>query len=300
MLTPIVPVVLSLVALGSDDAGASSARHVQAKFDAAGEYEFKSDFKDSAGSVGVARFGGALDVDMPIGERSSLVVSAGSQYSHYDFNDATGFGAGGKPWDNTIESQITAIFKTQADGHWAWFAGVGVDSSEEVGADFGDSLTFGGTAGASYEFSDRLTLGVGVLAFSRLEDSALVLPFPIVEWKIAEKWSLSSSVRHGRTGGLALNFAATDQWTFSLEGSYIGREFRLDDTSSSPDGVGRDQHITAKLRATWTPGAQVEVDAFVGMDVWQQYTLDNTNGSRVAEFDAKSAPVIGLGATFKF
>ncbi|HRJ49667.1 MAG TPA: hypothetical protein PKU91_03990, partial [Phycisphaerales bacterium] len=203
-----------------------------------GEPGFKSDLRSTTGDVSVSRVRAGLEVDIPIGERSTVAVSFNNEWSFYDFSEPSGFGSVA-PWDDVWERGIRVMFSTQENDRLAWYAGGDVGASGEYGADFGDSLTYGVLGGVRYAFSDSFVAGIGVYGRSRIESDALFLPAIAFLWKISPEWSLSS--QNGRSVRLA--YALSEAFTLFAEGGYEAREFRLDDEGPAPEGVGRDRRV---------------------------------------------------------
>lgn len=271
---------------------------VQTQFILRGEHSFETDLKDSAGSVSIDRAGAELDSRIMIGNRSRLSLSLNSEYSWYNFKDATGFANGfSEPWDDTLQTNISATFSTQATKQWSWFVGAGIDDSIQTGATFVDGLTGGIYAGASYAINEHLTIGLGAAIRSRLEDDGQVLPIPVIEWQIADKWRLETTAEIGGRGA-ALSYQPTEALQFKLSGAYYAREFRLDDSAAAPEGVGRDHRVPIALGVEWHITRQAAVGAHVGVDVYQEYTLLDTDGNKLSQIESK--PDVFAGAMFSF
>ncbi|GMV25686.1 MAG: hypothetical protein AMXMBFR58_17170 [Phycisphaerae bacterium] len=257
------------------------ARELEIKLSAEGEIGLKSDLKSTTGDVQVSRVRAAVDVGVPIADRSTISVSFDNEWSFYDFSEPSGFGATA-PWDDTWERGIRLTFLTQHTDRLAWYVGGDVSAASEYGADFGDSVTYGGLGGIRYSFNDQFTLGLGVYARSRLEEDFLVLPAIAFLWNFAPDWSLSS--QNGRS--LRLNYKATDQLSVFLEGGYEARDFRLDDDGPVPDGIGRHRQVPVGLGAQYNFTPKISLAGKAGAYVWQRYRLDEEDGTKISEYEA--------------
>lgn len=263
-----------------------------------GEYLFESDLDDDEGKASVARGGGVLQVDAPIGERSRLSFTLQTEYSWYNFDGAQGFAQGfEEPWGDALEHSLSAIFTTQPSDQWSYFLGGGVRSSYEQGAGFDDSLTGQGLGGFNYKFSDSFSAGLGVVVRTQLEDDALVWPFLMFDWKISDKWRFNAKAGGP---GVVLSYRATENLSLSLDADYQARAFRLDEDGPAPGGVGRDERLRIALGADWKFAEQVRLLARAGADVWQEYDLIDRNGVQVTDRQADPAPFIGLELRFDF
>jgi hypothetical protein len=265
-----------------------------------GQHNFEADLKDSAGSVAIDRAGAGVAYRQPIGDRSRLSMTFNSELSWYDFKNATGFVAGfNKPWDDTVQLNGSATFSTQATRQWGWYVGAGIDESVQTGADWSRGVTGGLYGGVSYGISEKLSIGLGLLLRTRLEDSGEVLPLPYINWQISEHWSLGTrSTVAGN--GITLSYQPMDQLIFSLDGAYETREYRLDDSAAAPKGVGRDERIPISMGVQWNITRMVAVNARVGMDAYQQYTLINSDSNDVAKIKTDPDVFFGLGVVFSF
>lgn len=263
-------------------------------------HSLSADFSDTPGSVDVTRFQASADIDTKIAEGTWFGVQIGTELSWYGFDDATGFASNGEPWDETMEVQLNALVRHRVGDRWMLLAGGGADSSMQIGADFGDSITYGGIVGATYGCSETLSIGGAVMVLTRLEDDVSIIPIPIIRWQFAERWSLTTGTKYGRFAGATLGYKATESISLALEAGYAVRAYRLDSDAPTPDGIGRDSRIPVRFRVTYSPDSQVELDAFAGMDAWQQFTLDDEDGDEVMQDEADAAFVFGIGATIKF
>jgi hypothetical protein len=265
-----------------------------------GQHTFEADLKDSTGSVAIDRAGVGASLRLPIGDRSRLSATLNTEYSAYDFNNATGFAPGfTKPWDDTIEVNGSATFSTQATRQWGWYVGAGIDDSAEIGAEYGKGITGGVYGGVSYGISEKLSVGLGLLLRTRLEDNGEVLPLPYINWQISDKWSLGT--RSTVTGtGVTLSYQPIEQLTLSLDGAYETREYRLDDSAAAPEGVARDQRFPIAIGAQWNFTRMIAVSARMGMDFFQEYTLVDSNSNDVAKIKTDPAFFLGASVVFSF
>lgn len=260
-----------------------------------GELGFRSDLRSTIGDVSVSRVRAGLEIDVPVGDRSTVAVSFNNEWSFYDFSEPSGFGQVA-PWDDVWERGIRVMFSTQETESLAWYAGGDVTASGEYGADFGDSLTYGVLGGVRYAFSESFVAGIGVYGRSRIESDVLVLPAIAFLWRISPEWSLSS--QNGRS--VRLSYAMSESVSLFAEGGYEAREFRLDDEGPAPEGVGRDRRVPVAIGAAWKPAPRVSITGKAGAYVWQRYRLDDRDGSKVAEFEADPSPLLILEARIEF
>jgi hypothetical protein len=273
---------------------------VQTQITFHGEHNFSADLDGSPGSVGIDRLGADVGVQVMVGDRSRLSLSLASEYSWYSFKNATGFATGfTEPWDDTIQTNLSATFSSQATRQWSWFAGAGIDQSIQPGAKFFDGFTGGLYGGASYSFSERFKLGLGAALRTRLEDNGEVLPIPVIEWQIADKWRLDTHAEIGGRG-IELSYQPIEPLKLTLDATYTAREFRLDDSAAAPEGVGRDDRVPISLGAEWNFSRQFAVSAHVGVDAWQEYTLVDSGGNKLSQINTKPDVFVGAAIVIRF
>jgi hypothetical protein len=262
-----------------------------------GEYQFEADLDSGEGSVSVARAGAELGLSFAVGDRSRLNVSWDSEFSWYDWKDASAFsGSAREPWEDTQQHAIAVQLVVPTEGKWAWFVGGGALASYEQGADLGDSMTYGAQGGARYVFSDAFSLSLGVGVRTRLEDDTMVLPIIGFDWKINEKLSLGTK----RGIGLELKYQASDAVALTLGSIFDSREFRLRDDGAVRDGVGADRRVPVVAGIEWAVSPTVILSAQGGLIAWSHYKLEDDSGSKVGETDADPAGFIGIGVDFRF
>ena len=252
--------------------------------------------------VAIARAGAALGVDAPVGDTSSLAVSFGWQHSWYTWDKSTSLGGVATPWDDTDELDLAVRFSTRVDDHWSWFAGFGTNAAGEKGADFGDSLTYGGGAGVRYRFSDTFALTGGLLVRSQLEDSANIIPIIGIDWKFADKWSLTTEYKTSifPAPGLFVKYEPCDSLTLALGASYETHTFRLSDRDAPAKGIARERRLPIELSAAWKVSPHATLSASAGVVAWQRFRLDTSNGTLIAQNEADPVGIFGLSANLAF
>ena len=276
----------------------------QAEVSLYGMHLFSADFDNSPSDVSVTGGGAGLDFSIPVTERGTLTISASAEYWNYDFSNGNAFFPLADttldgPWEDIYVGTVGMSWSNKIHDKWGYRVGFEITSSGETGADFSDTLTYGGFIGATYAINQDFAVGFGVGVQTQLEDDALFVPVPIIQWRINDQWSITTK-RVGNLGGLAVNYAVCDTITLSLMGGYERNSYRLDDEGILPDGVGRHSGIPVVLNIAWTASSQIELNAWGGYLFAQEYELIDTDENSVAKVDADAAAMVGFGATFKF
>ena len=287
--------VLTLGAISGLAAGEDRERDVSYEVSPHAKYVLPSDLRKGSGSTSVFRAGVDVSTNIPIGTKAGLGFEITSEYSHYRFKDTTVFGSGAKPVSNTQEYELRASYRRSLDEHWGIFTAAGINYAGENGADFNKSLTYGGVVGGSYKFSDSLKIGLGILARTRLEDDAWVLPLPLITWKIDDRWTFTTERKNA-----TLSYQAMDEWAVFLAADGDSHEYRTDASSAASKGVFRDTAILVSLGTTYKPHQIVSVTTGVGVNVYRELRLDDKDGNRVAKSKTDPAAVLYISASVRF
>lgn len=174
----------------------------------------------------------------------------------------------------------------------------------EDGTSFEDGTSYGLIGGVGWQVSPTLFIGPGIGIASSLveDDDPSVFPFIVLDWKIAEQWTLStgSGFAASRGPGLRLAYAPSESWEFGIEARLEEFEFKLDEGSTFSDGVGRDSSTPILVTGRYQPRENVTISGFVGASVGGSLTLFDETGEEVYEEDYETAPLLGIAATIAF
>lgn len=286
----LAPAAIAQSQPGADDPMAAFSFSLRSQ----GSYLASADI-DDGGEVGIARLGPTLGIRYAPDRTASLDLSLGAEFSFYDFDDATGIIAGGDPAGDFAEYTLGLRYTAQAADRWWWFVGGQASWASEESDNLGDGFTAGGIGGATYQVNDSLRIGLGIAVRSRIEDDVLVYPLPIIDWQINDQWSLGTT-----DNGLRLTYAPFEDWSFFAAAGWDSHEYRLLSDGPIPDGVMRDDHIPVVAGVHWRPDPHVEIEASLGMSVWNQYEFLNSAGDEIADTDSDAALMAGLSARLRF
>lgn len=252
---------------------------------------------DTAGDATVSRARAGLTVGIPAGERGQMSLGYDYEISGYDFDGATAIIPGAAdPWDVVHTHSLSATYFRRASRRWFWLVGGNVSWSAEEHADFGDAATYGGFGAAQFAVTEKLLVGLGVGARSRIEDSVVVYPVILLDWTVSERFKVSNEGRPG----LTLSYVPDETLSFDLTGTYEFRDFRLDDGGPLPDGVGSDSRMPISLGVTWTPRPMFTFGARAGVYFFQEFEAMDSNGFTVGSDDADAAPFFALEGRIRF
>lgn len=265
-----------------------------------GQWSSPADLDDASGDVEVARLRAGGGLAFRLDDSTDLILRGTAEFSFYDFSGAAGLipGAPGvsEPFDDLYEVSFSPMIRSIPDEGWQWFVGGSITSSGEPDADFGDTITGGGLAGASYSVIENLRLGAGVAITTRLEGGVWVFPIPLIQWDITRDLSLRTVER-----GLSLEYWLTNSWNIALQAGFERREYRLaDDNSAVPGGSVTDRRIPVALAITYTPSPKIVIAGRVGSEVWGDLEFHDRGGSKVTDTDLGSTFLVGLDIRVAF
>lgn len=252
---------------------------------------------DGGGDVALDAWSVRLSGRHALGPDLRLGLSGEVGERRYQFSGAGDFSSL-KPWGDVREARISGSVFWSVTDRWNLFAVPTVRWNAEQGADLGDGQVAGLLAAASYRFSDRLSVGPGFGVYSGLEDDADLFPILAVDWRITDRLSLNTGRGFGASQGpgLALNWAANDQWSVSLAGRYEKDRFRLDDRGVGPGGVGQSTATPIYVAVSRKLGNIGTVSAVAGVRLNGSLRLEDAGGELLDRTDVDDAPF--AGATF--
>ncbi len=267
---------------------------------AAAVHQFEADL-DKGGEVSVDRYFASIAVGRQVSDRLRIGFEFGYGEDSYDFSGTTGFGAM-NPWGDIREMRISLPMRYFASRDWMLFAVPSLRYQAEQGASLDDGQTGGLLAGATYRFSDTLSIGPGIGVFSEIEDDTSVFPILLINWKITDTLSLETGggLAASRGPGLQLTWQQSSRWRFALGGRYENTRFRLDDKGTAPGGVGEEDAMPLYALAEYSWSDDLKLSLIGGAEVGGNLRLEDSSGNLVSESDMDTAPFLGLSFKGRF
>jgi hypothetical protein len=256
-------------------------------------YQFETDL-DRGGRFDVSRHYLRLNFVRPINRKLKLGLGLGYDFEKWNFSDLPDV-AGASPWDALHRPAVSVpVLYAFAD---SWTLGITptIEYSGESGADFGQSLIYGGIVSLAHPFSRNLYLGIGVGIFDQLEETSF-FPFIIVNWKINDKFQITNPFRAGPAGpaGLELVYVPTENWELGIGGAYRTYRFRLDDRNLVRSGVGENKFLVGFLRVQRKIGERLTIDLAGGALFGGDLSIENEDGNEIESDEYDSAPFLAL------
>ena len=266
---------------------------------AASSYQFKSD-ATGGGDFSVSRYSLMVGGAAPVDDRIRLGLSVSYDFEDYDISNLKGFPAA-NPWNEIDRVGLGAGLTYKLSENWGLRFGSIVQYAGERGADFGDSLMYGGLVSASYRVSRDFLVGFGAGVFYRLEETR-VFPSFLISWKITDRLRLGNSYRLGPMGpaGLELTYTFDKNWQVGAGGGYRSSRFRLDSNGPVPGGIGNNDNWPVYGRLSRRLWQTVSIDLFGGAAFAGKLRLDDRGGHEINSVTYNTTPLLGvsLGGLF--
>ena len=260
------------------------------------EYGFDTDI-DSGGSFSLNRYSIGADLKKQIDRQWSISLDTGYTLSDYDFTGSEGFG-GLDPWDKINRASVGFRVSYQLNRKWGLSAGPFARFAGESGADFGDSMTYGGTLGFLYTPNRNFFAGAGVFISSRIEDDVLVVPGLLFNWQINEKLRLSSLLTGIRTElgpRVQLNYDVGRGFSTGVSVGYEFQRFRLDDEGVAVNGVGDIKVLPVWGSIYYNINKAVRLALYGGAGFLGELELEDSSGDRIEKEDFDTLFFMGGG-----
>jgi opacity protein-like surface antigen len=233
---------------------------------------------------------------MRLGPRLFGGFSIGYGEDRYRFNTTAGSFA---PWQDIRTLQFGLPLRYLVNEKWVLFGLPVLRYEAEDGASLGDGREYGVIAGATYRFSDRLSIGPGLGGFKGIGNEDDVFPVLFINWRITDTLSLETGrgLAATRGPGLGLKWKPLDQWEFGLAARYEKNRFRLADTASN---IGQDKSVPIVATASWQLKPQFRLSALAGIEASGALRVENSDGALIAEQSYSTAPIVGFVASLQF
>ena len=270
--------------------GAGGARLT---FSAAPSYQFKSNVT-GGGDFSVSRYFLSVNSSTPVSDRMRFGASLSYEFDDYNISNLNGFSTP-NPWDKINRVGLGTRLGYRVGENWNLIFGPFVQYSGEQGADFGDSLMYGGILAASYRASPNLFFGFGAGVFYRLEETR-VFPAFLVSWKITDRLRLGNSYRVGPAGpaGLELEYLLDRNWELAVGGGYRSYRFRLDRDGPVPSGIGQNNNWPVYARLGRKLGRNIHFDLYGGAAFGGKLSLEDRTGHEINSANYNAAPMAGF------
>lgn len=255
---------------------------------------------ESGGDAGYTGVFATLGRSWTLDTHSTLRLSLGFDTEDWDFNGLAAFG-GMAPWGTLYRANLSLPYSYTTDGGWRLSFSPTLEYSGESGAGVSDALEYGALVSAARRLSPDLTLGLGVGAYERIEQTR-VFPFLIVDWRIGERLRLTNPLPAGPAGpaGLELSYTLGSNWEIGIAGAFRSFRFRLDDDGPAPDGIGENSYLPVVARIGRRLSGGLSFNLYAGAALSGNLRVEDENGYRLYDEDRDPAMLLGVSLVGRF
>ena len=234
------------------------------------------------------------------GEGHRIGLTLNYDYFDYSFDDPVAFG-GVAPWKVVQRYGFAVPLSFAMQDGWSVGISPQMDWFRENGAKTSESLVWGATATAVKRFDGGNVLGLGLAAFSGIEENKF-FPFPIVNWQFSPRWRLINPLAAGPTGpaGLELDYLADGGWTIGVGAAWRNTRYRLGQSGPVANGVGEISGAPVFLRVSRDFEGAYTLNLYAGFVAGGQIRIEDSSGRKLVEEDFDLSPIIGANLTLRF
>ena len=249
---------------------------------------------DGGGDFSVSRAYASVSGSFAVSETIAFSPSIAYEFGDYSFGGAAGTAF---PWGQVNEVGIAPRIDIQLDRDLTVSVSPIIQFAAEDGAGWSDAMQWGGLGAIRYSFSPDLTLGAGLLGITQLEGDPLLIPIPLIDWKIDQNWRVSNLrvPEANPFAALEVVYDTQESLEFALGGGWENRRFRLDD-----GGVGQDRGAAFYARATMRIAERFRIDALVGVSAFNQLKAIDSGGTTTASRNGDSGLILGVFGSVRF
>lgn len=250
-------------------------------------------------AAGRARVG--LQVEASPWRPLRLSFDLGAERAAHDWRHPERLGspevsAGEEPWDEVQLVSAAVGAQLFLGRSWSVLARLGLSAGVEPGADLADGLSGALALSAGRSFDRTLTLGVGLLALARLEDSPLVVPTVFLRWSPVPGFVVET------TGpGLRATLEVAAGLELSLRAAFELRQWRLSERRLRLAGaVVQDTRVVTALGLTWRPTPRASLRLELGAYPYTELDLRDRHGDDVRRLQGEPGGVASAGVELTF
>jgi hypothetical protein len=252
------------------------------------------------GRLGVTGVLVSADVVKQFDRRLGVGFSFNYDFFDYNFTGSTGFPVN-RPWGEVQRLGFSVPVFVGLSETWQLLVTPTAQFSGEFGADWGESMIYGGSLVLLNTRNKKRIFGIGLGGYAHLEEIR-IFPFPVIKWQITERLRLANPFRSGPAGpaGLELSYAITKPWEIGIGGAYRSYRFRLDAHGPVPHGIGEHSTIPVFVRLAYKPAPVFGVEVYGGATFLNKLYLDDRDGDNLYRTKHSVAPLLGASVSGRF
>ena len=255
----------------------------------------ESELDSSEGDFTLSEVLAGVTYRTSIGWMDHVMGLARIKQLQFDFNDTAAMGDPSmcNLFEDVSISSIGVVYLHIVDERWGYGGAVISTFAGESGAE--DQGSVAAIPGAYYRWP-KVTLGVVIVVAAGLENTA-VFPYPIVQWRITDRFTLKT--KNGVIGEYRLSLRDR----LSLSCLYDTDRFRLDDEPIDPlmqNGIVSYKRGRAAFEYQHSFTMSTFVRASASSLFAQEFDLKDQDGEDVRTVDAGNSWRLGIEGGFSF
>lgn len=247
------------------------------------------------GDVSTGRFGWRARLLQQTSGGGTLGIEFENEAAFYNFGLTSPIvGTDTDPFNDVYRTRLASTYYGRVASDLSYFHGFEITIAGEPETGLGDSTILGGTSGLAFHASDDVQITAGLMAFTRLEDDAVLLPFIGLDWQVND--SLRITAEGNR---VALDAQLNDSVDLEFYAVYDQRQFRLEDGGGLGAPAFRDEQIDLGATLGLAVGDDTRIEFGVGLTAWRELTT-LAQGATVLEIELDPRPYASIGLTVGF
>jgi len=245
----------------------------------------------AAGRSGVSQWSSSIDLSAPVAgsDAFGLGVDVVAERLGFGFQNFGGFIPGkASPLSGASVLSLQPTLALTPSTRWSLIESAQVQYAGAGDARLRDAALWAGSSAVACQYDVGLKIGFGIEVEQRMRASALILPFPIIDWRISDRWSLVSL--DGESGRLACSITKFLGVYGQLE--FQSQDLRLGRLSSLPSGILRYEAYPLTVGIQWKPGPHTTASVYGGEAISQSYRFESARGDLLG-LGATHAPILG-------
>ncbi|MFT5287382.1 MAG: hypothetical protein ACI8TQ_003567 [Planctomycetota bacterium] len=235
----------------------------------------------------------------PSTKNSKYSIRIMEEDSNYDFDGVQPLGLI-TPFRSVKQTTFSTSF-TKWDKDGSWILNTALSSGRESGVSVSQGIYAELVTGKLWKWNDNVKVGIGLYAYTQLENDATFLPFPIFEWQIAD--DLKFGFIESSHPGFGLKYNWTDSVDLYVIGSQDVRQYRLLDRTEVSGNTSAAVDDAISLRAGFVYGDDTFKAELFGGLTRRELTVESsgtTHSLGAGEGDDVVDPAASIGASLSW
>jgi hypothetical protein len=228
-------------------------------------------------------------VALPLARKFGIRLVTAADISVYDFDGDNDFIYTGRKTGEPFDELVSNLFRLEGiyllNERWRLLGGAFMTSRFETGVAYSSGIEGGGFAGVHYQWSEDLSVVLGLGIGSSMSKSSVALS-PVFQLA----WRITDDVEIKTEGiGFRIGTRLSDAFEATLGVGFEGNRYRLGDRDGFIEpgdpasgevnkGSLRDRRLHVAASLVWRPSDKWRIRTSLGMVPYQQYTTKDHDG----------------------